>query len=752
MTNKNSKTYLLSMIRNDGDIIEAFLNHALSLFDEIMLVDVHSTDGTSEILSEYAKQNSNIKVYSIYTQEKFQSAMMNTLARRAFDDGADWIFFLDADEFLNVPSKLDLLSGLNKISSPVIHIPWINLVPSNYGTFADFDISQIYYWTGRVSKYNKIAVNASYISLNPDFYIHEGNHEISPSLGSDLEPINFKFSILHLPIRSFDRLRYKILIAWRTLLTKTNRLPGEGDHVIKIKEMIDRGILGVDELNYLSAYYGDFGDQVKPILLSATGWPKVEIYNYKNNNEYKILNKRSIQETQLLDLEQSWITTNFDKKDIAMAVIENETELKIIPSPMRGDGVAYRESFKRLEGVNPRLPSQINAHSIISALDASFIKVDEMPFSAWSELVPALYAMFSFFKPRRYVELGSHYGMSFFAACQATQHLDLAAECIAVDSWVGDVHAGYHSTEVFDSFKSTIASKYPNQFYIKGFFSEALKSFEDGSVDLLHIDGYHTYEAVKDDFETWQPKMSNNGVVIFHDINVFERGFGVWRYWKELTEHYPNFHLSHMHGLGILYVGDNKTVISDFFEIIQKNTQYGIIVQNYFQSIGKLAITSRASQIKLEVIEPENSKLKIENQSLISENLSLISENLNLKNKIQFSSDCICNTWGLKQKATLRNFLVKIARYFNHAKDARVIKNSKLFDVNFYLDNNNDVKNARIDPVLHYLKNGAFELRNPSALFNTKQYLSSNPDVLLSGMNPLVHYIKFGKFENRQCC
>jgi glycosyltransferase involved in cell wall biosynthesis/predicted O-methyltransferase YrrM len=579
MTNKNSKIYLLSMIRNDGDIIEAFLNHALLLFDEIMLVDVRSTDGTSEILSEYAKQNSNIKIYSIDTQEKFQSAMMNTLARRAFDDGADWIFFLDADEFLNIPSKLDLLSGLNKSNSSVIHIPWINLVPSTYGTFADFEINQIYYWTGRVSKYNKIAVNGSYISLNPDFYIHEGNHEISSSLGSDLEPINFKFSILHLPIRSFDRLRYKILIAWRTLLAKTNRLPSEGDHVIRIKEMIDRGILGIDELNYLSAYYGDFGEQVKPVLLSATGWPTVEMYNNKNNNESSILYKRSVQQTQLLDSEQSWITTNFGKKDIAMAVIENETDLKIVPSPVRGDGVAYRKSFKRLGDVNPSLPSQINAHSIISALDASFIKVDEMPFSAWSELVPALYAMFSFFKPRRYVELGSHYGMSYFAACQAAQHLDLASECIAVDSWVGDIHAGYHSTEVFDSFKSTIASKYPSQFYIKGFFSEALKSFEDGSVDLLHIDGYHTYEAVKDDFETWQPKMSNNGVVIFHDINVFERGFGVWRYWKELTERYPNFHLSHMHGLGILYVGDSKTVISDLFDILQKNTENGIIDQ-----------------------------------------------------------------------------------------------------------------------------------------------------------------------------
>jgi len=87
-------------------------------------------------------------------------------------------------------------------------------------------------------------------------------------------------------------------------------------------------------------------------------------------------------------------------------------------------------------------------------------------------------------------------------------------------------------------------------------FTEALAYFADGSVDLLHIDGFHTYEAVKEDYRRWLPKLSNRAVVLFHDINVRASDFGVWRLWDEISSSHPSFEFFHCHGLGVLPMGN----------------------------------------------------------------------------------------------------------------------------------------------------------------------------------------------------
>lgn len=80
----------------------------------------------------------------------------------------------------------------------------------------------------------------------------------------------------------------------------------------------------------------------------------------------------------------------------------------------------------------------------------------------------------------------------------------------------------------------------------------------------------------------------------------------------------------------------------------------------------------------------------------------------------------------------------------------RLLRESELFDADWYLATYPDVASARIDPALHFLVSGWREGRNPGPRFGTTPYLRRNPDVAALDINPLIHFIEHGSFEGRE--
>ena len=179
----------------------------------------------------------------------------------------------------------------------------------------------------------------------------------------------------------------------------------------------------------------------------------------------------------------------------------------------------------------------------------------KLKFAYWEGHRDFAYDLLQFVRPERLVELGSQYGCSLFSFCQAVRDFKLDTEINAVDMWSGDIGAEITGEEVYALVRKTAATYYPevNLHLFQMCFDDARPNFADNSIDILHIDGGHTFEDVEHDFTTWLPKLKENGIVLFHDVySPIDQGS--CDHWEKTKKEYDcYFDFTHSCGLGILF-------------------------------------------------------------------------------------------------------------------------------------------------------------------------------------------------------
>ena len=154
--------------------------------------------------------------------------------------------------------------------------------------------------------------------------------------------------------------------------------------------------------------------------------------------------------------------------------------------------------------------------------------------------------------PEVIVDLGVDYGYSTF--CFGIPRI---GEIFGIDSFSGDEHAGIRDTyDYVHQKKEELGMNHIK--FIKGDFNEVARSW-CREIDILHIDGYHTYEAVKNDYETWSKFVKDDGVILFHDTIVHNPGFEVYKFFAEIDLPKANFTISN--GLGV--VSKDKDLIEE---------------------------------------------------------------------------------------------------------------------------------------------------------------------------------------------
>lgn len=279
----------------------------------------------------------------------------------------------------------------------------------------------------------------------------------------------------------------------------------------------------------------------------------------------------------------------------------------------------------------------------------------------WCGHIPFVSWLVEEMKPDTIVELGTHSGNSYFSICQSVLENNTGSKCYAVDTWQGDEHAGMYSENVFTDVRAW------NQQYYSSFsnllrmtFDQASEYFAEKSINLLHIDGLHTYEAVKHDFDTWLPKLADDAIVLFHDTNVREREFGVWKLWDELKAKYPSFEFLHSHGLGVLFVGHQSQSIheklSSFDDIA--------LTREAFSRLGELVTLREEAHNHIQNLESARTVIEQHNASIQNE-----------LNKIRAESEAyIKKLQDEKNAKDILEWRLNDSEHANHIKQRKILE------------------------------------------------------------------------------
>jgi predicted O-methyltransferase YrrM len=130
-----------------------------------------------------------------------------------------------------------------------------------------------------------------------------------------------------------------------------------------------------------------------------------------------------------------------------------------------------------------------------------------------------------------FVEIGSYLGASSCCIAHALRHRRGTARLYCVDTWMNDGQSeGRRDTfEEFgrntEAFRHVIVA-------LRGESTDVASTF-DRPIDFMFVDGDHSLEGVKGDWDAWSPHLAAGAMVIFHDIGWSE---GVQKVVRESVE------------------------------------------------------------------------------------------------------------------------------------------------------------------------------------------------------------------------
>lgn len=242
---------------------------------------------------------------------------------------------------------------------------------------------------------------------------------------------------------------------------------------------------------------------------------------------------------------------------------------------------------------------------------------------SWAGHIPFACFLIGAQSPGVLVELGVFAGNSLFAFAQAADQCGCTTQIVGVDTWQSDPHSGGYDGDAMYRTVCQQQALYPALVELKRATFDAVRpDFAPASIDVLHIDGYHHYDAVSHDFQSWHDAVKPDGIILFHDISVRRDDFGVWRFWDEIKARYGverTLEFAHSNGLGVLFLGEAATYGAKLKALRAAYAEDPAAVQAIFRLAGERIVEQFAHLQTRRAAEEAAARLNAANAALTAD-------------------------------------------------------------------------------------------------------------------------------------
>lgn len=490
---------LYAICKNEEKNVEKFIETSKK-FSHTVVVDTGSTDNTVQLLKE-----AGIEVYEHpQTRDEFDFSKVRNLALSYVK--TDWAFSLDfnedVDEFF--PEGLDVIAGEFTAFRHERYDKVGDQEPTPGQTaHTRFHRTKNYTWVN--------AVHESPVFIPTEEHLNESAVDTTIKITKNVHNTVDK-QLLYLSIceREFEKDKSNTYYLWFIF-----------KHYFEVKNLNKALEFGQEYLNLSRAYFDP--TRIDVFMMCSIALISTQNIQQASNYAFHALSEA--------------MNVGGDVMGKAFTHLLNIGKLTQNPNI-----IVFASGFN---------PETLRLKERTDAIDKLFMNnLDDTPATAWSGHRQFAEWLVSYMKPEVTVDLGVDYGFSTFSFA-----IPRIGHVYGIDNFVGDSFVGTDENRLKYNFVTMKREKLHlqnNLTLIEGDFNEVAETW-DKKIDILHIDGSHKYEDIKQDFETWSKFLNDDGVILMHDTCVEEfcgNEYGVKRFFEEID--LPKVTFTHWFGLGVV--------------------------------------------------------------------------------------------------------------------------------------------------------------------------------------------------------